>query len=69
MKQPTAGEINRHLRTGLKRVVVHFAGPLKLRAIAARQNGRDLEVQVMGWQNNAYGGWCKVKPDRRIDLL
>jgi hypothetical protein len=69
MRQPTAAEINRHLRTGLRRVVAHYPGPLKLRVVAARQQGGGLEVQVMGWQNNVGGGWVRLEPDTRIDLL
>ena len=52
MIQPTATEINKHLETKLKRVVVHLPGPQKLRVISARVGKKrdgitPLEVQVM----------------------
>jgi hypothetical protein len=72
--QPTAAEINEHLKTKLKKVVAHLPGPLKLRVIAARvgirRNGKTpLIVQIMGWEGFTDGGWCVVEPDARIDLL
>ena len=74
MKQPTATEINKHLETKLKRVVVHLSGPQKLRVIAARVGKKrdsmtSLEVKIMGWEGNRNGGWLAVEPDARIDLL
>ena len=74
MIQPTATEINKHLETKLKRVVVHLPGPQKLRVISARVGKKrdgitPLEVQVMGWEGNRNGGWLAVEPDTRIDLL
>jgi hypothetical protein len=74
MRQPTAAEINAHLRTGVKKVVAHLPGPLKKRVIAARVAPRShgktpLEVRIMGWEAFRDGGWCAVEPDTRIDLL
>jgi len=73
-RQPTAAEINAHLSTKLKRVVLHSSPSLKLRIIAARTGKkRDgvalLEVQIMGYESHIDGGWHAVDADTRIDLL
>lgn len=72
-RQPTADEINAHLSTGLKKVVVREHG-MMTRIIAARVGKKrdgvtPLEVQWLGYEGFIDKGWHAVGPDTRIDLL
>jgi hypothetical protein len=70
MTHYTAAQINNHVKTGLKRVLLFLGSGQQLRVIAARDGTRrgGLEVQILGWENHRDGGWITVD-DKRIELV